>query len=208
MLIWCSRAAIAAWIHNDITWRWRPISACVVGPAAWGKTSFWPDQWTWPAAAGEIRRPPIAELLFIPRSPIYPRQASRTALLPTGTWAFSSDSHLRSVLERSACPTGAALSRSRIKPDWQRILSLVSTAVAFAACLLNLHCASWCARRAHQRTGCTNRSTSTPCSPSGRSPLLMWVTCPNTRASTHRSLSSMANGGWRKILCRTMTSQR
>jgi len=112
----------------------------VVGPSGCGKTSFLRlISGLWPAAAGEIRRPPIAELLFIPQKPYLILGSLREQLCyPQDPGRFS-DSHLRSVLEEVCLPDLVRRYPDLdIKQDWQRILSLgEQQRLAFARLLLN-----------------------------------------------------------------------
>jgi putative ATP-binding cassette transporter len=112
----------------------------VVGPSGCGKTSFLRlVSGLWPPAAGSIRRPPLAELLFIPQKPYMILGSLREQLCyPLQPERFSAD-HLRNVLEEVRLPE--LVSRYPdldIKQDWQRILSLgEQQRLAFARLLLN-----------------------------------------------------------------------
>ena len=72
----------------------------VVGPSGCGKTSLLRMvSGLWPPAAGEVERPPLLELLFIPQKPYMILGSLREQLCyPQDPQRFS-DEHLRSVLE-------------------------------------------------------------------------------------------------------------
>jgi len=112
----------------------------VVGPSGCGKTSFLRlVSGLWPPAAGSIRRPPLAELLFIPQKPYMILGSLREQLCYPQQPERFSDDHLRNVLEEVRLPE--LVSRYPdldIKQDWQRILSLgEQQRLAFARLLLN-----------------------------------------------------------------------
>ncbi|MBV2351468.1 ABC transporter ATP-binding protein/permease [Synechococcus sp. HK05] len=112
----------------------------VVGPSGCGKTSFLRlVSGLWPPAAGEVERPPLSELLFIPQKPYMLLGSLREQLCyPQDPQRFS-DEHLRSVLEEVRL--GALVQRYPdfdIKQDWPRLLSLgEQQRLAFARLLLN-----------------------------------------------------------------------
>ncbi|QCH15884.1 ABC transporter ATP-binding protein/permease [Synechococcus sp. CB0101] len=112
----------------------------VVGPSGCGKTSFLRlVSGLWPPAAGEVERPPVSELLFIPQKPYMLLGSLREQLCyPQDPQRFS-DEHLRSVLEEVRL--GALVQRYPdfdIKQDWPRLLSLgEQQRLAFARLLLN-----------------------------------------------------------------------
>ena len=112
----------------------------VVGPSGCGKTSFLRlVSGLWPPAAGEVERPPLSELLFIPQKPYMILGSLREQLCyPQDPQRFS-DEHLRSVLEEVRL--GALVQRYPdfdIKQDWPRLLSLgEQQRLAFARLLLN-----------------------------------------------------------------------
>ncbi|MFM9041798.1 MAG: ABC transporter ATP-binding protein/permease [Vulcanococcus sp.] len=112
----------------------------VVGPSGCGKTSFLRlVSGLWAPAAGEVQRPPLSELLFIPQKPYMLLGSLREQLCyPQEPHRFS-DEHLRSVLEEVRL--GALVQRYPdfdIKQDWPRLLSLgEQQRLAFARLLLN-----------------------------------------------------------------------
>jgi putative ATP-binding cassette transporter len=112
----------------------------VVGPSGCGKTSFLRlVSGLWPPSAGEVERPPLSELLFIPQKPYMILGSLREQLCyPQDPQRFS-DEHLRSVLEEVRL--GALVQRYPdfdIKQDWPRLLSLgEQQRLAFARLLLN-----------------------------------------------------------------------
>jgi putative ATP-binding cassette transporter len=112
----------------------------VVGPSGCGKTSFLRlVSGLWAPAAGEVQRPPLSELLFIPQKPYMILGSLREQLCyPQEPQRFS-DEHLRSVLEEVRL--GALVQRYPdfdIKQDWPRLLSLgEQQRLAFARLLLN-----------------------------------------------------------------------
>jgi putative ATP-binding cassette transporter len=112
----------------------------VVGPSGCGKTSFLRlVSGLWPPAAGQVERPPLSELLFIPQKPYMLLGSLREQLCyPQDPQRFS-DEHLRSVLEEVRL--GSLVQRYPdfdIKQDWPRLLSLgEQQRLAFARLLLN-----------------------------------------------------------------------
>ena len=112
----------------------------LVGPSGCGKTSFLRlVSGLWAPAAGEVQRPPLSELLFIPQKPYMLLGSLREQLCyPQEPHRFS-DEHLRSVLEEVRL--GALVQRYPdfdIKQDWPRLLSLgEQQRLAFARLLLN-----------------------------------------------------------------------
>ncbi|PWL21796.1 MAG: ABC transporter ATP-binding protein [Synechococcus sp. XM-24] len=112
----------------------------VVGPSGCGKTSFLRlVSGLWPAARGEVQRPPHQELLFIPQKPYMILGSLREQLCyPQEPQRFS-DEHLRSVLNEVRL--SALVQRYPdfdIKQDWPRLLSLgEQQRLAFARLLLN-----------------------------------------------------------------------
>ena len=112
----------------------------VVGPSGCGKTSFLRlVSGLWPPAAGDVERPPLSELLFIPQKPYMILGSLREQLCyPQDPQRFS-DEHLRSVLEEVRL--GTLVQRYPdfdIKQDWPRLLSLgEQQRLAFARLLLN-----------------------------------------------------------------------
>ncbi|MFZ9288088.1 MAG: ABC transporter ATP-binding protein/permease [Vulcanococcus sp.] len=112
----------------------------VVGPSGCGKTSFLRlVSGLWAPAAGEVQRPPLSELLFIPQKPYMILGSLREQLCyPQDPQRFS-DEHLRSVLEQVRL--GTLVQRYPdfdIKQDWPRLLSLgEQQRLAFARLLLN-----------------------------------------------------------------------
>lgn len=112
----------------------------VVGPSGCGKTSFLRMvSGLWPAAAGTVERPPLAELLFIPQKPYMILGSLREQLCyPMQPERFSDD-HLRSVLEEVRLPELVhRYPDLDIKQDWPRLLSLgEQQRLAFARLLLN-----------------------------------------------------------------------
>ncbi|MEY3930059.1 MAG: hypothetical protein RLZZ516_1769 [Cyanobacteriota bacterium] len=112
----------------------------VVGPSGCGKTSLLRlVSGLWAPAAGEVERPPVSELLFIPQKPYMILGSLREQLCyPLDPQRFS-DEHLRSVLEEVRL--GDLVQRYpdfAIKQDWPRLLSLgEQQRLAFARLLLN-----------------------------------------------------------------------
>jgi putative ATP-binding cassette transporter len=112
----------------------------VVGPSGCGKTSFLRlVSGLWPAAAGSVERPPLAELMFIPQKPYMLLGSLREQLCyPQSTDRFSDD-QLRHVLEEVRLPELVRRYPDlEIKQDWPRLLSLgEQQRLAFARLLLN-----------------------------------------------------------------------
>ena len=112
----------------------------VVGPSGCGKTSLLRlVSGLWPAAAGEVVRPPVSELLFIPQKPYMILGSLREQLCyPLDPQRFS-DAHLRSVLEEvRLSELVKRYPDFDIKQDWPRLLSLgEQQRLAFARLLLN-----------------------------------------------------------------------
>ena len=112
----------------------------VVGPSGCGKTSFLRlVSGLWPAAAGDVVRPPLSELLFIPQKPYMILGSLREQLCyPLEPQRFS-DQHLRSVLEEvRLSELVQRYPDFDIKQDWPRLLSLgEQQRLAFARLLLN-----------------------------------------------------------------------
>lgn len=112
----------------------------VVGPSGCGKTSFLRMvSGLWPAAAGTVERPPLAELLFIPQKPYMILGSLREQLCYPQQPERFSDDHLRSVLEEVRLPELVRRYPDLdIKQDWPRLLSLgEQQRLAFARLLLN-----------------------------------------------------------------------
>jgi putative ATP-binding cassette transporter len=115
----------------------------VVGPSGCGKTSFLRlVSGLWPAAAGQVERPPVGDLLFIPQKPYMLLGSLREQLsYPQAPDRFS-DEQLRHVLEQVRL--GELVQRYpdlEIKQDWPRLLSLgEQQRLAFARLLLNSPC--------------------------------------------------------------------
>ncbi|NDG74765.1 MAG: ABC transporter ATP-binding protein/permease [Synechococcaceae bacterium WB8_1B_136] len=112
----------------------------VVGPSGCGKTSLLRlVSGLWPPAAGQVERPPLSELLFIPQKPYMILGSLREQLCyPQDPKRFS-DQHLRSVLEEVRLPELVQRYPDfDIKQDWPRLLSLgEQQRLAFARLLLN-----------------------------------------------------------------------
>ena len=96
----------------------------VVGPSGCGKTSFLRlVSGLWPPAAGDVERPPLSELLFIPQKPYMILGSLREQLCYQQDPQRFSDEHLRSVLEEVRL--GTLVQRYPdfdIKQDWPRLL--------------------------------------------------------------------------------------
>jgi len=112
----------------------------VVGPSGCGKTSFLRlVSGLWPPAAGEVHRPPLGELLFIPQKPYMLLGSLREQLCYPQSPEKVSDGQLRHVLAEVRLPE--LVSRYPdldIKQDWPRLLSLgEQQRLAFARLLLN-----------------------------------------------------------------------
>ncbi len=112
----------------------------VVGPSGCGKTSFLRlVSGLWPPAAGNVQRPPVGELMFIPQKPYMLLGSLREQLCyPQPTDRFS-DEQLRHVLEEVRLPELVhRYPDLDIKQDWPRLLSLgEQQRLAFARLLLN-----------------------------------------------------------------------
>jgi len=112
----------------------------VVGPSGCGKTSFLRlVSGLWPAAAGQVERPPVGELMFIPQKPYMLLGSLREQLsYPQNPDRFSDD-QLRHVLEQVRLPELVQRYPDlTIKQDWPRLLSLgEQQRLAFARLLLN-----------------------------------------------------------------------
>ena len=112
----------------------------VVGPSGCGKTSFLRlVSGLWPPASGDVERPPVSELLFIPQKPYMILGSLREQLCyPLDPERFS-DEHLRSVLEEvRLSELVQRYPDFTIKQDWPRLLSLgEQQRLAFARLLLN-----------------------------------------------------------------------
>ncbi|MDA0291615.1 MAG: ABC transporter ATP-binding protein/permease, partial [Cyanobacteria bacterium] len=112
----------------------------VVGPSGCGKTSLLRlVSGLWPSGSGEVERPPLGELMFIPQKPYMLLGSLREQLCyPLAQTRFS-DSQLRNVLEE--VNLAGMISRYPdlgIQQDWPRLLSLgEQQRLAFARLLLN-----------------------------------------------------------------------
>jgi putative ATP-binding cassette transporter len=112
----------------------------VVGPSGCGKTSLLRMvSGLWPPAAGEVERPPLLELLFIPQKPYMILGSLREQLCYPQNPSRFTDEHLRSVLEEVCLQELVQRYPDfDIKQDWQRLLSLgEQQRLAFARLLLN-----------------------------------------------------------------------
>ncbi|QEY32987.1 ABC transporter ATP-binding protein/permease [Synechococcus sp. RSCCF101] len=112
----------------------------VVGPSGCGKTSFLRMvSGLWPVSSGDVQRPAVGELLFIPQKPYMILGSLREQLCyPQQPHRFS-DEHLRSVLEQVCLPDLVQRYPDLdVKQDWPRLLSLgEQQRLAFARLLLN-----------------------------------------------------------------------
>jgi putative ATP-binding cassette transporter len=112
----------------------------VVGPSGCGKTSFLRlVSGLWPPVRGQVERPPVGELMFIPQKPYMLLGSLREQLCyPQATDRFSDD-QLRHVLEEVRLPDLVQRYPDLdIKQDWPRLLSLgEQQRLAFARLLLN-----------------------------------------------------------------------
>jgi len=112
----------------------------VVGPSGCGKTSFLRlVSGLWPPAAGQVERPPVGELMFIPQKPYMLLGSLREQLCyPQAPDKFSDD-QLRHVLEQVRLPDLVRRYPDLdIKQDWPRLLSLgEQQRLGFARLLLN-----------------------------------------------------------------------
>ncbi|MEB3265498.1 MAG: ABC transporter ATP-binding protein/permease [Cyanobacteriota bacterium] len=112
----------------------------VVGPSGCGKTSFLRlVSGLWPAQSGQVDRPPVGELLFIPQKPYMLLGSLREQLCyPQPSDCFSDD-QLRHVLAEVRLPELVhRYPDLDIVQDWPRLLSLgEQQRLAFARLLLN-----------------------------------------------------------------------
>ena len=115
----------------------------VVGPSGCGKTSFLRlVSGLWPAASGQVLRPPIGDLMFIPQKPYMLLGSLREQLCyPQNPDRFS-DEQLRHVLEQVRLPELVKRYPDlEIKQDWPRLLSLgEQQRLAFARLSLTAPC--------------------------------------------------------------------
>jgi len=112
----------------------------VVGPSGCGKTSFLRlVSGLWPVAAGEVERPPVGELMFIPQKPYMLLGSLREQLCYPQPPDRFADEQLRHVLEQVRLPELVQRYPDLdIKQDWPRLLSLgEQQRLAFARLLLN-----------------------------------------------------------------------
>ena len=112
----------------------------VVGPSGCGKTSFLRlVSGLWPPSQGQVSRPPVGELMFIPQKPYMLLGSLREQLCYPQSVDRCSDAQLRHVLEEVRL--GELVQRYPdldIKQDWPRLLSLgEQQRLAFARLLLN-----------------------------------------------------------------------
>ena len=112
----------------------------VVGPSGCGKTSFLRlVSGLWPPSRGQVSRPPVGELMFIPQKPYMLLGSLREQLCYPQAVDRCSDAQLRHVLEEVRL--GELVQRYPdldIKQDWPRLLSLgEQQRLAFARLLLN-----------------------------------------------------------------------
>ena len=115
----------------------------VVGPSGCGKTSFLRMvSGLWPAAAGQVERPPLGDLLFIPQKPYMLLGSLREQLCYPLTADRFADEQLRHVLEQvRLSELVQRYPDLDIKQDWPRLLSLgEQQRLAFARLLLNAPC--------------------------------------------------------------------
>jgi len=115
----------------------------VVGPSGCGKTSFLRlVSGLWPASAGQIERPPVGDLMFIPQKPYMLLGSLREQLCYPQTPDRFSDEQLRHVLEQVKLPELVQRYPDLdIKQDWPRLLSLgEQQRLAFARLLLTAPC--------------------------------------------------------------------
>ncbi len=112
----------------------------VVGPSGCGKTSFLRlVSGLWPAASGQVERPPVGELMFIPQKPYMLLGSLREQLCYPQLPDRFNDSQLRHVLAEVRLPELVQRYPDLdIKQDWPRLLSLgEQQRLAFARLLLN-----------------------------------------------------------------------
>ncbi len=112
----------------------------VVGPSGCGKTSFLRlVSGLWPPAAGQVERPPVGELMFIPQKPYMLLGSLREQLCYPQSPDNFSDDQLRHVLEQVRLPDLVRRYPDLdIKQDWPRLLSLgEQQRLGFARLLLN-----------------------------------------------------------------------
>ncbi|WP_320673488.1 ABC transporter ATP-binding protein/permease [Prochlorococcus sp. MIT 1341] len=118
----------------------REQKVLVVGPSGCGKTSFLRlVSGLWPPYKGEVQRPSLSELLFIPQKPYMILGTLREQLCYPQDASRFSNQHLRSVLEEVRLPEiNDRYPDFDVKQDWQRLLSLgEQQRLAFARLLLN-----------------------------------------------------------------------
>ena len=112
----------------------------VVGPSGCGKTSLMRlVSGLWPSESGEVHRPPLGELMFIPQKPYMLLGSLREQLCyPLDQERFS-DAQLRNVLEEvNLAGMVKRYPNLGIQQDWPRLLSLgEQQRLAFARLLLN-----------------------------------------------------------------------
>ncbi len=112
----------------------------VVGPSGCGKTSFLRlVSGLWPAANGQVERPPVGELMFIPQKPYMLLGSLREQLCYPQPPDRFNDAQLRHVLAEVRLPELVQRYPDLdIKQDWPRLLSLgEQQRLAFARLLLN-----------------------------------------------------------------------
>jgi putative ATP-binding cassette transporter len=112
----------------------------VVGPSGCGKTSFLRlVSGLWTPAAGQVERPPVGELMFIPQKPYMLLGSLREQLCYPQSPEKFSDDQLRHVLEQVRLPDLVRRYPDLdIKQDWPRLLSLgEQQRLGFARLLLN-----------------------------------------------------------------------
>ncbi len=118
----------------------REQKVLVVGPSGCGKTSFLRlVSGLWPPYKGEVQRPSLSELLFIPQKPYMILGTLREQLCYPQDASRFSNQHLRSVLAEVRLPEiNDRYPDFDVKQDWQRLLSLgEQQRLAFARLLLN-----------------------------------------------------------------------
>jgi putative ATP-binding cassette transporter len=112
----------------------------VVGPSGCGKTSFLRMvSGLWPVEAGQVERPTVGDLLFIPQKPYMILGSLREQLCYPQQPERFSDEQLRSVLDEVRLPDLVTRYPDLdVKQDWPRLLSLgEQQRLAFARLLLN-----------------------------------------------------------------------